>query len=144
MIIGWVWNLGTIQASSHRIATLASCDTPLTVKAMRSFVGAYKMLALVIPGCSALLAPFDCVTGGRQSSEHIEWTDSLQEALERAKDKLHTLPQSTDELWSVSYGSVKQCGLGATLYMMRNDTLKLAGFSALSYAEDRSIGHPTK
>ena len=58
MIIGWVWNLGTIQASSHRIATLASCDTPVTVKAMRSFVGAYTMLARVVPGCSALLAPF--------------------------------------------------------------------------------------
>ena len=32
MILGSVWNLGTIQASSHRIATLASCDMPLTVK----------------------------------------------------------------------------------------------------------------
>ena len=133
MILGWVWNLGTIQASSHRIATLASCDTPLTVKAMRSFVGAYKMLARVVPGCSALLAPFDSVTGGRQSSEHIEWNDSLQEAFKRAKDKLQTrktitLPRSTDELWLVTDGSVKQCGLGATLYVMRNNTLKLAGY----------------
>ena len=25
MILGWVWNLGTIQASSRRIDTLASC-----------------------------------------------------------------------------------------------------------------------
>ena len=65
MILGWVWNLGTIEASPHRIATLASCDMPVTVKAMRSFVGAYKMLARVVPGCSALLAPFDSVTGGR-------------------------------------------------------------------------------
>ena len=135
MMLGWVWNLGTIQASAYRIATLASCDTPLTVKAMRSFVGAYKMLARVVglPGCSALLAPFDSVTGGRQSSEHIEWNDSLQEAFKRAKDKLQTrktitLPRSTDELWLVTDGSVKQCGLGATLYVMRNNTLKLAGF----------------
>ena len=133
MILGWVWNLGTIEASPHRIATLASCDMPVTVKAMRSFVGAYKMLARVVPGCSALLAPFDSVTGGRQSSEHIELTDSLREAFKRAKDKLHsrktiTLPRSTDELWLVTDGSVKECGLGATLYVMRNDTLKLAGF----------------
>ena len=133
MIRGWVWNIGIIQASSHGIATFASCDTPLTVKAMRSFVGAYNMLARVIPGCSASLAPFDSVTGGRQSSEHFEWNDSLQEAFKRAKDKLQTrktitLPRSTDELWLVTDGSVKQCGLGATLYVMRNDTLKLAGF----------------
>ena len=133
MIIGWVWTLGTIQASPHRIATLASCDIPVTVKTMRSFVGAYNMLDRVVHGCSSLLAPFDSVTFGRQSSEHIEWTDSLLEAFKRAKDKLHsrkniTLPRSTDELWLVTDGSVKECGLGATVYMMRNDTLKLAGF----------------
>ena len=52
-------------------STQASCEAPTTVKAMRAFVGAYKMLARVIPGCSALLAPFDNATGGRQSSEHI-------------------------------------------------------------------------
>ena len=51
-ILGWVWNLGSIHASQHRIAALASCDAPLTFKAMRAFVGAYKMLARVIPGCS--------------------------------------------------------------------------------------------
>ena len=77
-ILGWIWNMGTIRASPHRIATLASCEAPTTVKAMRAFVGAYKMLARVIPGCSALLAPFDNATGGRQSSEHIVWTDSLR------------------------------------------------------------------
>ena len=100
---------------------------------MRSFVGAYKTLARVIYGCSAFPAPFDSVTGGRQSSEHIEWNDSLQEPFKCAKDKLHTrttitLPRSTDELWLVTDGSVKQFGIRATLHVMRNDTLKHAGF----------------
>ena len=39
VILGWVWHLGTIQASPHRVATLASCDRPTTVKSMRSFIG---------------------------------------------------------------------------------------------------------
>ena len=82
--------MGTIRASPHRIATLASCEAPTTVKAMRAFVGAYKMLARVIPGCSALLAPFDNATGDRQSSEHIVWTDSLRKAFKHAQDSLHT------------------------------------------------------
>ena len=30
------------------------------------------MLARVIPGCSTLLAPFDDVTGGKQSSDRIK------------------------------------------------------------------------
>ena len=134
-ILGWVWNLGTIHASQHRIATPASCDAPLTVKAMRAFVGAYKMLAHVIPGCSALLAPFDDVTGGKQSSDRITWTDALREAFKHAQtsqtNKSITLPRPNDELWLVTDGSVKQCGVGATLYVMRNGELKLAGlFSA--------------
>ena len=38
VILGWVWHLGTIQASPHRIATLARCDRPSTVKSIRSFI----------------------------------------------------------------------------------------------------------
>lgn len=30
-ILGWVWNQGTISASPHRIATLASCTPPLVL-----------------------------------------------------------------------------------------------------------------
>ena len=132
-ILGWVWNLGTIHASQHRIATLASCDAPLTVKAMRAFVGAYKMLARVLPGCSALLAPFDELTGGKPSSERITWTDALRESFKHAQNSLQTnksitLPRPNDELWIVTDGSVKQYGLGATLYVMRKGKLKLAGF----------------
>ncbi|KAI0235047.1 hypothetical protein LSAT2_014535 [Lamellibrachia satsuma] len=132
-ILGWIWNMGTIQASPHRIATLASCEASTTVKAMRAFVGAYKMLARVIPGCSALLAPFDNATGRRQSSEHIVWTYSLRKAFKHAQDSLHsnkaiTLPRSSDKLWLVTDGSTKQYGLGATLYVMRAGKLKLAGF----------------
>ena len=132
-ILGWIWNMGTIRASPHRIATLGSCEAPTTVKVMRASVGAYKMLARVIPGCSALLAPFDNAIGGRQSSEHIVWTDSLRKAFNHAQDSLHTnkaikLPRPSDQLWLVTDGSSKQYGLGATLYVMRAGKLELAGF----------------
>ena len=32
VIFGWMWHLPTTQGSPHRIATLASCDRPSTVK----------------------------------------------------------------------------------------------------------------
>ena len=91
------------------------------------------MLARVIPGCSTLLAPFDDVTGGKQSSDRITWTDALREAFKHAQTSLQTnksitLPRPNDDLWLVTDGSVKQCGVGATLYVMRNGKLKLAGF----------------
>ena len=91
------------------------------------------MLARVIPGCSALLAPLDDITGGKQSSDRITWTDVLREAFKYAQTSLQTnksitLSRPNAELWIVTDGSVKQCGLGATLYVMRNGKLKLAGF----------------
>lgn len=51
-------------------------------------MGAYKVLSRVIPGCSAYLAPFDMVTGGRPSSESIAWTDEMRESFLTAQRAL--------------------------------------------------------
>ena len=51
-ILGWVWNQGTLSASPHRIAPLSSCSPPETVRGLRSFIGAYKVLGRVLPHCS--------------------------------------------------------------------------------------------
>ena len=40
-ILGWIWNCGTLSASPHRIAALASCPEPDTVSRTRSFIGAF-------------------------------------------------------------------------------------------------------
>ena len=49
-ILGWIWNQGTLSASPHRIAVLSSCPPPSTVKGLRSFIGAYKVLGRVLSG----------------------------------------------------------------------------------------------
>ena len=67
-ILGWIWSQGTLRASPHRIAALAACSPPSTVKGMRSFIGAFKMLCRVIPNCASFLTPLDGVVAGRQSS----------------------------------------------------------------------------
>ena len=46
-IHGWLWQLGTIQATPHQIL-LSSCQPAKTVTALRSFIGAYKVLSRVI------------------------------------------------------------------------------------------------
>ena len=51
-ILGWIWSEGTIRASPHHTTALATCDPPTTVKGLRSFIGAVKVLAHVIPQCS--------------------------------------------------------------------------------------------
>ncbi len=132
-ILGWVWSEGRIMASPHRIATLASCLPPTNVRAMRSFIGAYKVLSRVIPGCSDLLAQLDDSVAGRQSSDPLAWTDGLRHAFQEAQTGLKTaktitLPRPSDQLWVVTDGAVKDHGLGATLYVTRDGKLFLAGF----------------
>ena len=72
LMLGCIWDSGTLQASLNRIATLASCSKPETVGRVKSIVVAYKVLARVIPQCSALLSPLDTVVAGRQSHKGIE------------------------------------------------------------------------
>ena len=132
-ILGWVWSQGKLSASPHRVAVLSSCPPPTTVKGMRSFIGSYKVLSRVLPGCSALVDPLECTITGLQTRDTLTLDESLlhhfrktQQALSSAKEI--TLPRPSDTLWIVTDGSVTKHGLGATLYAARENHLYLAGF----------------
>ena len=132
-ILGWVWNQGTLAASPHRIATQSSCSPPDTVHGLRSFIGAYKVLGRVVPHCSQLISDLDSAVAGRQSQERINWSDELLLSFRNAQKSLSsretiTLPRPDDQLWVVTDASVSKRGIGATLYVSRNDKLLLAGF----------------
>ena len=132
-ILGWIWICGTLSASPHRIAALASCPAPDTVARMRSFIGAFKVLSRVIPGCSTLLAKLDDAVAGRESNEPIQWTDDLRTSFRNAQAALSTthtisLPTPGDQLWIVTDGAVRKPGIGATLYVTCDGKLRLAGF----------------
>ena len=44
-ILGWTWTQGVLSVSPHRVAVLAKCPPPDTVRGFRSFIGAYKVLS---------------------------------------------------------------------------------------------------
>ena len=132
-ILGWTWQQGTLRASAHRVATLSSCEPPTKVKGLRSFIGAFKVLARVVPGCSALLAPLDDAIAGRDSKDSVPWNDDLMHAFQFAQKSLTNnktihLPRPDDTLWIVTDGAVRKPGIGATLYISRGDKLLLSGF----------------
>ena len=132
-ILGWIWSAGSLSASPHRLNTLATYPEPSTVGRMRSFIGAYKVLSRVLPGCSNYLTPLDAVTAGRSSQESINWTDDLRTAFRSAQTALSsaltiTLPRPEDQLWIVTDGAVRDPGIGATLYVTRRDKLHVSGF----------------
>ena len=132
-ILGWVWSNGNISASPHRVSTLATCKTPETVRGLRSFIGTVKVLSRVLPGCAMLIAPLEDAIIGQVSQDKVKWTDSLRASFSHAQTSLSsnkciTLPRPSDQLWIVTDGSVKQRGIGSTLYITRDNKLRLAGF----------------
>ena len=132
-ILGWIWSQGSLSASPHRIAALATCPPPESGKGMRSFIGAYKVLSRVHPHCSQLVNPLESSLADLQSHDHVQWDDNLRQKFTAAQDALNThksivLPRASDQLWIVTDGSVTRRGLGATLYVTRQDRLLLAGF----------------
>ena len=76
-ILGWIWRKGTLSASPHRIATLEQCSQPESVHGLRSFIGAYKMLARVLPNCSEVLSDLDSLVAGKPSQARIQWSEEL-------------------------------------------------------------------
>ena len=133
VILGWLWEKGTLRPTTHRCSALSSCDPPSTVKGLRSFIGAFKALSRVIPGSAQFITPLDEAVGGRESKESITWSESLTESFRAAQKHLGeaktiTLPRTDDHLWLVTDGAVKYPGVGATLYVERNSRLLPAGF----------------
>lgn len=132
-ILGWKWSQGTLSATSHRISTLATAPVPKTVKALRSYIGAYRMLSRVIKGCAKSLTPLEDTCSAKLSSEVITWDDTLSSAFNESQrllssSKIITLPKCDEEIWIVTDGSVKSDGIGSTMYTMRRNRLLLAGF----------------
>ena len=131
-ILGWIWENGYIRADPHKIATLSSCTRPTTTKGLRSFLGAYKVLARVLPNCATFLRPLDRATHGKKSADKITWDEPTIEAFVTAqahlsKNKAIVLPKEDDQLWLITDGASSTCGLGATLYALRDGKLLLAG-----------------
>ena len=132
-ILGWIWENGYLRADPHKISTLSICSRPTTTKGLRSFIGAYKVLARVLPSCATLLRPLDRATHGKKSADKIVWDESSIDAFEKAQkhlanNKAIVLPKESDQLWLITDGASSTRGLGATLYALRNGKLLLAGF----------------
>ena len=112
--LGQLWQLGTIQTTSHQISTLSSCQLPKTVTALRSFIGAYKVLSRVIKNTlTDFLSKLENVTAGRDSKDSIVQTDELQSTFARVQEalltyKAITLPRPSDQLWIVTDGVLRK------------------------------------
>ena len=131
--LGWIWTQGVLSASPHRFAVLAKCPPPDTVRGLRSFIGAYKVLSRVLPNCSAHTSPLESAIAGYQFQDKTVWTDDLYQTFYNAQKALSThksitLPRADDQIRIVTDGSVTRQGIGATMYVSRENKFLLAGF----------------
>ena len=121
------------------------CVRPTNVKEMRSFLGAYKVLARVIPQCSHFLQPLTRATAGKTSAQKIEWDDKLISSYEEAQKHLQSnkaiqLPREDDQLIIVTDGAKAQpAGIGATMYVVREGKTKLGGFFSQQLKPEQSL-----
>ena len=144
-VLGWIWRQGQLIASPHKVAALSMCVRPKSVKDMRSFLGAYKVLARVIPKCSHFLQPLTRATAGKTSIQKIEWDDTLVSAFEEAQKHLQSnkaiqLPREDDQLFVVTDGaSAQPAGIGATLYAVRDGKPKIGGFFSQQLKPEQSL-----
>ena len=145
-----MWSKGNIKASPHRVAALATCSAPETVRGLRSFIGAYKIFSRVIPSCAIYTAALEEGTAGLSSRDKVVWSDSLRKSFIDAQGALSTnrsitMPRPEDQLWIVTDGAVKRPGLGATLYVSgRGDKPLIAGFLVPNSTRNRLIGYHVK
>ncbi len=132
-ILGWIWSHGTISVSPHKVTPLKSASPPKTVKALRSWLGAYKHLKVCLSGHSMLLSDLEKATAGKASQAPVEWTPSLTTAFHDAQQALSslkciTIPRPSDKLIITNDGAVKLGGIGAVLYIIRDSKMLLGGF----------------
>ena len=133
-ILGWLWSEGNLSAQPHTLCTLQTCKTPETVKQLKSFIGAYKILARVIPECAKVIAPLDTIAAGRPSSEKVTWNEQSMKCFTTAQQHLEkattiTMARKSDKLWIVLDAATRSPGIGATLYIGDNNkNFKVGGF----------------
>ncbi|NRB15972.1 MAG: hypothetical protein HRU29_16410 [Rhizobiales bacterium] len=131
VILGWLWEQGTIRSTPHRLNALLQCSPPETVTKLRSFIGSYKFLSRVLPYYSYHLDPLEKLCAGTHTStEKISWTDELLLVFDKAKSHLKsaktiTLPHRDDHLQIVTDASA--LGLASAMYSVRDSKPRLSG-----------------
>ena len=133
-LLGWIWSQGHLSACPHKLSALSECSPPPTVKALKSYIGAFRFLARVVKDYASLLQPLEgMISGQRSPNAKVEWSDSQLTAFRKAQSSLKgaksvVLPQLDDVLQIITDAAVQPTAIGAVMYAIRQGRPLLAGF----------------
>ena len=103
----------------------------------------------MIQNTSSIISPLENAIAGNDSKESIDWDDNLSVAFKDAQkalvsNKSITLPRTEEQLWIVTDGALRKGGLGATLYVNRDNKLILGGFFSANFVRINKNGYHVK
>ena len=133
-LLGWTKEGKYLIPDSHRQNVIANAPLPTTVKALRSFLGAYRTFFRCKKQMSGLLKDLEEIQAGKKSSDKIAWNDQLKKKFELSKQEILKLdnlylPKSDDQLVMTSDWSEK--GISCTLWAIIDNSPQIVSrFSA--------------
>ena len=118
-LLGWTKEGKHLIPDAHRQNVIANAPLPVTVKALRSYLGAYRTFFRCKKQMSNILKDLEEMQAGKKSSDKLVWNDGLKQQFEKSKveilklDQLY-LPKPEDQLVMTSDWSEK--GISCTLW----------------------------
>ena len=125
ILFGWRKSGTAWIPTQHTTLPLVNATCPLTVKQLRSWIGAYKQLSACIKNYAIPLTRLEKLTGSdKSSSTRIEWTEELRKDFETAKQMINKLecvhtPTPDDVLNTYSDYSEEHKAVGGKLIIIR-------------------------
>lgn len=109
-VLGCIYSEGKLSTSPQRTPTLSTCSQATTVKALPSFLGAYKFIGRLIPNCSSFLSALEILIADKTSQSDIMWTEDMSNIFCRTQQHLHNhKSHSVSPQSKRSYGQQTLC-----------------------------------
>ena len=128
-ILGLHWDQGTLTPSVHKLEPLSYCDKPMTVKGLRSFLGAVRFNEICLNSkqlANATAELDSIIPATRSGKDKIEWNENLNNAFYEVQKICKNpetvfVPKKTDKLFIVG-DAAPSCGpgIGSKLLIQRD------------------------
>ena len=125
ILFGWKKSGNFWSPTTHVTTPLSQAPLPKTVKQLRGYIGAYRQLSKTIPNYSIHLQKLEKYAGGKNSRDHIKWSEELVAEFNSAKNSLKdihsiAIPSPSDILHIYTDFSESANAVGAHLLIQRD------------------------